>query len=703
MVSSKLVVILYIFSVRVDFAKNETSNQLKAKNILRVNLMISRINKDILLFLIWLLVLACVITMTFLYNLESTNFYGIAETKELVANSENSVEINRINVVEGQFITKGQLLVELSSPELRMKINHISHQRDQLKAQKGVSKAELKSKIDQLKAENASKRNEINSQIMRYENQVQINKKLTLGLKSITTHKEGTSHLETSTNNPIQLRIESLRKELALALNPLNIQIELYQKELDASDSPIKIQIERLEKELAFLSIENNKLNIYSQISGVIGSINYKEGEKAEPFAPILTLHTKNPLIVKGFIHENVYNKVIIGAKVKVSSVADGKKIVGGLVVGVGSRIVEYPVRLRRHPDLQVWGREIIIKIPGNNSFILGEKVMIDSANHETSVFQQLKKILSIKEVHAQNENNDQFETQIDKGISIIIPDKTKHIEASGLLYLEDIDQYLVVSDDTPKDKPILFLMNKEGQVIKEATISGLSEISDIESITSSKNGIIYIASSVSANKRGKIKKSRRLLIAVSRDKDTFTLIQKIDLYSLFERITAHNPDKQLVQLIRSGIADKSIDIEGMFYDHDAIYLGLKSPLLSEKSVILKIDRISGMQKAQKPDNLQISIWHTFQLKDKTSDVQERISDLYYENGQLYITGSVIGKKSGSLWKFDEDSRNMTRLITFETLQPEGITRGRENGTVMICFDQGRKQNSKITFVKVAQ
>ena len=176
--------------------------------------------------MIWLLVLVSVIIITLFYEIESTSFYGIAETRELVANSENSVEIKRINVVEGQAIVKGQLVVELISPELNMKINYISHQLDQLKAQKGVSKTELKSKINQLKAEKATKRNEINNQVKRLENELKINKALTAGLKSIKTNKTGIP-TKTGANNPMQLRIESLRQELAFSLNPLNIQIDL--------------------------------------------------------------------------------------------------------------------------------------------------------------------------------------------------------------------------------------------------------------------------------------------------------------------------------------------------------------------------------------------------------------------------------------------------------------------------------------------
>jgi len=87
------------------------------------------------------------LVITLFFKIENTNFYGIAETREIEVNLENPVEIERIHVVEGQSIEKGQLLVDLNNPELMLKINQVSHQLAQIKAQKGFNHEELKSKI----------------------------------------------------------------------------------------------------------------------------------------------------------------------------------------------------------------------------------------------------------------------------------------------------------------------------------------------------------------------------------------------------------------------------------------------------------------------------------------------------------------------------------------------------------------------------
>lgn len=341
------------------------------------------------------MILLSTIAITLLYNVESSTFYGIADTKEIVVNFESSVEIKSISVTEGQCIEKGDLLVELNSPDLMLKINLISHQLEQLKAQKGVDKTEIASRLKQLKAEKTAKENELGNKIAQLENQYNINKSLLSELKSISNDKE----IEDDNNNsPLLLEIKNLKKELTLSLDPLTIQIDLLNETLANSENPVEIQVERLVKELTLLNAENSKLNIYAQISGIIGSVNFKSGATVSPFAPILTLHTKTPSFIKGYIYENVHSSIAINEFVEVYSITAAQTAIEGRVIGIGARIVEYPVRLRKHPDFQVWGREVVIQIPENNRFILGEKVMIEASDQKYGFADKIKKMFDTSE-----------------------------------------------------------------------------------------------------------------------------------------------------------------------------------------------------------------------------------------------------------------------------------------------------------------
>jgi hypothetical protein len=72
---------------------------------------------------------------------------------------------------------------------------------------------------------------------------------------------------------------------------------------------------------------------------------------------------------------------------VKVTTLAGTGKAVVGEVVGLSSRIVPFPSRMWKMPEMPVYGREVTIKIPEDNPFLLGEMVTIT----ETSV-KHLKK-----------------------------------------------------------------------------------------------------------------------------------------------------------------------------------------------------------------------------------------------------------------------------------------------------------------------
>lgn len=640
----------------------------------------------------WVVVLFITIAISFVYHQESTSFSGIAETREIVVNSESPVDIRRINVTEGQTVEKGALLVELSSPELVLKINHLEHQLDELKAQKGVDKTEIQSRIRQLQAEKTAKENEITSQITELENEYNINRELLSDLKSVPVDRvNGTA----SDNSPIMLRIRNLKKELSLSVNSLVVQIELLQKTLDYSNAPVEIQVERLEKELVLLRRENSQLNIYAQISGVIGSVNFKPGEKASPFAPILTLHAKTPSFIKGYIYENAYTKIKMGDKVDVASCNESACKIPGQVVGIGARIVEYPVRLRKHPDFQVWGREVVIRIPENNPLILGEKVSIISQKNKGMAL-RVKNMFSPDESRAEAPDQGQG-TQKSEFVKI---DK-KAIEASAILYLKDLQKYLVLSDDTKDDKPLMYLVDSNGKVSDEMLIEGSDEIEDMESIAEAENGTLYIASSSSANKKGKIKERRSRLLSVHRDQSSFSLLRDVNLYSGLKNCAERNSGKEWADFILSGITEESIDIEGMFYKNGALFLGFKAPLEGGQSVILRIADIDAFMHTGELGNDQVSIWKKITLQCEDGSFQERISDLCYLGDTLYITGTSEeneeGGRSGSLWRLDEMTGTAARLMIFNGRAPEGISAAEDPDSISICFDGASKAKSEIT------
>ena len=112
-------------------------------------------NRIKLLYLVWFLVFIILVALFLNYRSESTNFYGIAETREIIVNSEHPVELKKIHVVPGQLINKGARLLELDRPDLTMRINEITHQIEENRAQNIVTTAALRSQIAELKVRKA--------------------------------------------------------------------------------------------------------------------------------------------------------------------------------------------------------------------------------------------------------------------------------------------------------------------------------------------------------------------------------------------------------------------------------------------------------------------------------------------------------------------------------------------------------------------
>jgi len=316
------------------------------------------------------------IGITAYFQSEPTKFYGIADTKETIINSDASVEVKKITVVQGQSINAGDTLAILERPELVMKINEISHMLSEYKARKVLATNISISEKRKIIAEQEEKTNEITAQIRELEAQYEMNKKLVAELRSV---KKNELELDDSSTHPILAQIQSLREQLAISKNPSNIEIERITKQLmgGGMDDPLEVQVQRLSDELALLEQEKQKLVMVSPIHGMIGTVKFKAGERVSPFDTIITLHAESPSYIKGYIHENVYSMVTVDDIVTAKSASEEKAGIKGVIVGVGSRIVDYPERLRKRQDIPIWGREVLIKIPENNSLLLGEKVLI--------------------------------------------------------------------------------------------------------------------------------------------------------------------------------------------------------------------------------------------------------------------------------------------------------------------------------------
>jgi len=633
--------------------------------------------------------------LTAYYRTEPTTFYGIADTKEIVISSKDPVEIRRVWVTQGQRVAEGDTLVELYNPELETQVNQVTHELSVLKTRQSAHATLSRSEIRQLKAEQQERVGELRAELKELEAQYNLNRELVSELRSLDKESKG-GRAEKEENNPLLIKIENAKRMLALAQDPSKIFVDRLSDAQSLSGDPLLEQTLLLQDELNTLLDQKKKLIITSQIGGLIGSVAFKPGEKVSPFTPIITLHTGYPSFVHGYIHEDIMSEVAVGQKVVVKSNHDKHTSHESRIIGVGARIVEYPERLRKRADIMIWGREIMVALPPDNGFLLGEKVVIALAEEAPDAPSLPAK--------ATSENDGAIDivappTALAGMISISADEPG--LEASGLAYLPDLDQFLVISDETKKN-PRLFLMDTNGRVTQIAKIQGLDDMDDMESITQDEEGRVYLLSSQSHTKNGKLPDRRKLLARVRRQGNELRLDAKINLWDKLAEAAAAYPETDWALYLRRGMEEKTLDIEGMTYAEGSLLLGFKAPLWDGKAVILRLGGIDSLFRGKAISAGQLRLWQTLQLT-AASGLACGISDLEQIGDSLFLLstgeareGLSHGGHQGGFWTYGIQTGKLELVRAFQDMKPEGLARHDPSGAFYLAFDNGSEKPSRI-------
>lgn len=342
------------------------------------------------LFFAWILSIVGIVALGFLYQGTSVMFSGIAEATETTVSVQSAVEVVKMHVVVGQEIKDGDTLVELSRGDLVLRMNEVKRELDALEGRGSINTATIDQKVAEVQADLATKKNMILFEIEKLKSEYQKNLEMASKLKSLSSSVVA----KADSNDAMKMRIRNLEQELKMVEANASAQIGILRGSKGLQRTSSASEAEALRRELELLQKEQDDLVITSKGSWVVASVNVRDGEKVSSFSPIITLTRKSPSLVRGYIHEKMYKRVGVGTTVTIISQADGKKLEGE-IIGLSSRIVEFPIRLRKIPESVIYGREVIIRIPEDNALLLGEMVSIS----EVPV---IKKILQ----HDESRNN---------------------------------------------------------------------------------------------------------------------------------------------------------------------------------------------------------------------------------------------------------------------------------------------------------
>ncbi|MES2803118.1 MAG: biotin/lipoyl-binding protein [Bdellovibrionota bacterium] len=468
---------------------------------------------------------------------------------------------------------------------------------------------------------------------------------------------------------------------------------------------PMQSELNDLIKEKDYLENKKRNLYVFSPADGVVGTINFKMGEKADGFATLLTLSNNSPTFVTGFINESLDVSLVEGQVVKVRSATRSDAVSTAVVKNIGRRTVQMPLRLLKFQNLIAYGREVTLELSENNQLLIGEKVSVDPSKPFLS-FMAMANASKVK--LGLFETSNQFSLK-----KMMIPSTTyeqSKFEPSGAIWLADLNKYLVISDDTDEaHSPLLFLMNRDGSLDNETLkVNNLPEIMDIESIAQDDN-FIYLLSSQSRNSSGDIKKHRSLIVKVKRVGLELTAVSSFELRPLLMIALAKSENKELQALtstIQSSTVKKGdLDIEGMTLVGEDILLALKSPHSnSSESYILRLINKEYIftNKYFHPQQVKLEAKLNFEGKTEIADDNKMgLSDLVFSDGSYYISTTCKKANCSALWKTNKLSNDSLKLLkTFPVNQLEGIALG-EKKEILGVFDEGK--NEPYYFLNEAQ
>lgn len=325
-----------------------------------------KINPVYVLMLIGLLVL---VPLARKIQQRPTAFYGIAENQDIDLSLEHAVLVKRILVKEGEAVKAGQLLMVLERANIPFLRASLEQEKKLLEAEREEILTKRRNRNEELNQAQAAAIFDLDNQLTQLKAQQAQNERLLAGLESVDTQNA------ISKETP---EIAALRAEQATVAQPYILQKENLQKEAKAELNSLLARLEAIDLELTELEREYQTLEIKSPIDGVIGKVNFVPGEQPSARETLLNIYRLHPDQVTTYIPEGQLTSLVLGDSLIVRSVQDQEYVISGHIIGLGNKIRELPIRMRRDPAVQAWGREVLLKIPEDNLLMQGERVLIE-------------------------------------------------------------------------------------------------------------------------------------------------------------------------------------------------------------------------------------------------------------------------------------------------------------------------------------
>jgi multidrug resistance efflux pump len=322
----------------------------------------------VLIYIAWIIAVG-LLTIITLYNQEKVDsFMGLTQSKQRTLNFPFPVQVQKMYVAIGEEVKQGQKLADALRIDTKDKSFTINAKINELETKRILKTDEIKGNLQSLEVRMHKDISKIEMQIKALKQKEKMNAAL---MQSVYT--------DNSRISSVHYKIEALLEEKKNLEELYRTKKVNLQTMLVNTNKRIDAQIKQLKSKEKVLEKESKTITIYAPYDGNIGSIGCTSGEALKAYTPILTIHPVYPQYVTGYIHEDVQTDIKIGEKVIIEPLSDLYKNIApieGVVQSISTRIVSFPVRLKKFKVVPLWGYKVLIKIP-KNSLKLGQKVSV--------------------------------------------------------------------------------------------------------------------------------------------------------------------------------------------------------------------------------------------------------------------------------------------------------------------------------------
>lgn len=460
--------------------------------------------------------------------------------------------------------------------------------------------------------------------------------------------------------------------------------------------APLRAQVDVARANIAKLEARLDALTLRAPGDGVVRRVAVQPGEVATPQNPVVIIRAVPPRRIIAYASDTQTWTIRLGTPVRVTPRDGTRRALKGHVAGLGAGMVPYPQHLQTSRNWRImWGEEVVVVLDEFAELVPGQVVDVTflSEGHHTT-----DKQVSTATSDAKEHITDIADMRIPSSLS-----KRSVIEASGIIFIEEWGRFLIVSDDTglpgqDEHPPWLFTMDADGNVDEEpVVVEGIESLNDLESVTRSSDGTLWVLSSQSVSRKGKRPESRTLLVRLKIDGRRVVATGSVSLTAVLARgDNEWLSNLGLVEVdpsFKEGIGgfDRVLNIEGMTAYGNALLFGLKRPLDAEgKAIVWRLAKPDSLIDTGElnPSDLMVA--------GRISLEGEGISDLMrLPSGGLAVLSVSLGDgpMHSALWTViakGSGEMEATRIKDFDGLHAEGIAMGPDREHVFIVFDRGK-------------